>query len=256
MSPEQILQKRCQDQNDQAAGDKERDISGYDCPDCKNKRLIYFIQGNDIVARQCKCVPIRNSMIRNKASGLSEQFASCSFDSFIDREHWQKDAKRRAMAYAMRPEGWLYICGQVGAGKTLLCSAVAKALIASGLGARYMIWKNEAAELKARVNDPEFKTLLDPLLLVDVLYIDDFMKTERGENGRAVRPTTGDINLAFQIINSRYNSRKITILSSEHGIDDLISFDEATGSRIYERSGNNRIMFPWGSGNNYRLGNT
>lgn len=47
----------------------------------------------------------------------------------------------------------------------------------------------------------------------------------------------GDLNLAFELINHRYGNRNlITIISCEHFIDDLMSFDEAIASRIYQRS--------------------
>ena len=68
------------------------------------------------------------------------------------------------------------------------------------------------------------------LKTIPVLYIDDFLKC-KGE------PSTGDLNLAFELINGRYNNEKLrTIISTERSIENVLDFDEALGSRIYEKS--------------------
>lgn len=60
------------------------------------------------------------------------------------------------------------------------------------------------------------------LKMVYVFYIDDFIKET---------VTDADINIAFELLNARYNDHeKLTIISTEKSID------EALGSRIYERS--------------------
>ena len=44
------------------------------------------------------------------------------------------------------------------------------------------------------------------------------------------------MNLAFDILNDRYNdTRLITILSSEMTVEEMLNIDQALGSRIYER---------------------
>ena len=65
---------------------------------------------------------------------------------------------------------------------------------------------------------------------VKVLYIDDLFKTERGKS-----PTQSDIQITFEIINTRYNNKNtITLFSCEKLIQDLLEIDEAIGSRIYQ----------------------
>ena len=63
---------------------------------------------------------------------------------------------------------------------------------------------------------------------------------------------------AFEILNYRYNNKKlITIISTEQSIDNIIEFDEALGSRIYEmtkdNSAHNRNVLKIEDGRNYRL---
>ena len=43
-----------------------------------------------------------------------------------------------------------------------------------------------------------------------------------------------DINLAYQLLNERYNTRRRTIISSERSIEDILRIDEAVGGRIFE----------------------
>jgi DNA replication protein DnaC len=45
------------------------------------------------------------------------------------------------------------------------------------------------------------------------------------------------VNVAFEIINYRYNNPNLlTIISSELSEDELLDVDEAIGGRIYERA--------------------
>jgi DNA replication protein DnaC len=82
-----------------------------------------------------------------------------------------------------------------------------------------------------------------------VLYIDDFFKTESGK-----LPTTAEINIAFEILNFRYNNPDlVTIISSEKGMSELLEIDEATGSRIFERSKDYSISIAKDKNKNYRL---
>lgn len=105
---------------------------------------------------------------------------------------------------------------------------------------RYMLWRDVSVQAKAVVNDEEaYSKIVEPLKRVTVLYIDDLFKTGRGQ-----APTVGDVNLAFEILNARYNdSRKITIISTELPMEELLNIDEAVGGRIYERSKGNYLDF-------------
>ena len=80
-------------------------------------------------------------------------------------------------------------------------------------------------------------SLPDLAWLRQVLYIDDLFKIGKGQDGRKQRPTSADVNLAFEILNYRYNKPTcITIISSELYAEDILDIDEAIGSRIYERA--------------------
>ena len=112
-----------------------------------------------------------------------------------------------------------------------------------------MLWRDDAVVLKGMVNAPEeYSQKITPLKKAKVLYIDDFLKVKKGSV-----PTSADINLAFELINYRYiNKDLITLISSEWLAEEIVSIDEAVGSRIYERSKNYCLEFS-GAGKNQRL---
>jgi DNA replication protein DnaC len=116
------------------------------------------------------------------------------------------------------------------------------------MDAHYMRWRDDSTRIKASVGDyKEYARLVEPLKEVDVLYIDDFFKTNSGE------PTIADVNLAFEILNARYVKNLITIISSEYFSCELMDIDEAVGSRIYEMTKGNRLDVSRDRKRNYRL---
>ena len=141
-----------------------------------------------------------------------------------------RDMARR---YAENPKGWFYLSGRPGTGKTHLCTALCGLLLDRGLEVRYMLWRDVSVRAKALVTDDEgYQDMIRPLKRVPVLYIDDLFKTGRGQS-----ISDGDANFAWELINARYvNDNLLTIFSTELSINQLMSNDEALGSRIYERS--------------------
>jgi DNA replication protein DnaC len=113
-----------------------------------------------------------------------------------------------------------------------------------------MLWCEDSKKLKSLVNEyTEYQAAINELKSVDVLYIDDFFKTQHGE-----QPTKGDINLAFEILNHRLmNPDQITIISSEKTLTDILSYDEATMSRIYQLTGKYKTNIAKDRAKNYRL---
>jgi DNA replication protein DnaC len=112
-----------------------------------------------------------------------------------------------------------------------------------------MEWMPESKELKALANDISYAEKINQFKRYDVLYIDDFMKVKQGE-----KPTGADVNIAFEILNSRSRDRsKITIISSEFNMDELLAIDEGTMSRINERAKPFVYQISKGDDKNYRM---
>jgi DNA replication protein DnaC len=239
MSPKEIEQFKADSFNKTEGNRHEED--GYDCRLCRNKGYIIEIRpyynGWQQVQVNCKCVDIRNSILRMKKSGLKNIIKDYTFDKFEASEPWQQTIKNAAQEYAKHPEGWFFLGGQSGAGKTHLCTAICRELLLSGKRVKYMLWRDEVVKLKGAVTESdEYTKLIDEYKNTEVLYIDDLFKTGKVDNAFQ-KPTTGDINVAFEIINYRYNNPALlTIISSELSQDELIDIDEAIGGRIYEKA--------------------
>lgn len=218
----------------------------YDCPKCKNRGTIAVVVDDEMLMCECSCKPIRRSKRLLAESGINEDY---TLETYSAKDEWQKKTLQAAKQFLASPQGWFYIGGQVGSGKTHVCTGIVRALIDAGNEARYMLWRDDSTRIKASVNHPEdYASLVEPLKTVKVLYVDDFWKTNSGE------PTTADVNLAFEILNARYNRRDlITIISSEYYSNELMDVDEAVGSRIFERASGNRHNIKRDRQRNYRL---
>lgn len=187
-------------------------------------------------------MPKRRAHRGIRESGLSALLEDYRLDNYETPEPWQESALAKAREYAEDPgKSWFYIFGSPGTGKSHLCTGICGALLESGHDVRYMLWRDVSRELKAVVNDTAFNELAAPYKRCAVLYIDDFLKGGMGD---------ADKRLAFELLNSRYNSRRPTLISSELSIDAVLDWDEAIGSRIYERAKGYVIH---ANGQNWRL---
>lgn len=233
----------CEQYNKQPGNLNEFD--GVDCPACKNKGFVMKTAGT---ITPCECQVRRKNIRRMKASGL-RNVENFRFKNFDAAEEWQKKLKERAIEYSKDPKGWFFVGGQVGAGKSHICTAIC-ANILTKMGVIYFLWRDEAARLKsAMVEDPGYyASRMSDVKNTTVLYIDDLFKAG---NGAA---TAADVNLAFEILNFRYLERKATIISSERTLGEISDVDEAVGSRIYEMCrGGNAISIGRDPKKNHRL---
>lgn len=241
MSPKEYEQFKVDGLNATEGNRHEED--GYHCNTCRNKGYVIKLEEYEDgsfhqVCTDCKCVEIRNSIMRMKRSGLKDIIKDYTFDKFEDSDPWQKAVKTAAMDYAKNPEGWFFLGGQSGSGKTHLCTAICREFLLAGKRVRYMLWRDDIVKIKGAVTDSEeYSKMIDQYKTVDVLYIDDLFKTGKAADNSVQKPTGADINVAFEIINYRYNNPSLlTIISSELSEDELLDIDEAIGGRIYERA--------------------
>ena len=241
MTPKEYEQFKVDNLNNDVGNRDEQD--GYDCRICKNKgfvaKLVEKPDGSySHCFADCKCVEIRNSIMRMKRSGLKDIIKDYTFDKFIAEEAWQKAIKDAAMNYAKNPEGWFFLGGQSGSGKTHLCTAICREFLLAGKSVVYMLWRDDIVKIKGAITDSEeYSGLIDRFKKADVLYIDDLFKTGKAADNTVQKPTGADINVAFEIINYQYNNpAMLTIISSELSEDELLDIDEAIGGRIYERA--------------------
>ena len=216
-----------------------------DCPHCGNTGWIIETgeEPLEIHVRECGCMAQRRSIRSVRNSGMADMLERYTLDSYVtDTEHRRK-VREAADRFLQSDTGWFYIAGLSGSGKSHICSGICAEMIRQGYEVRFMPWRDEAVALKALVTDRgEYEARIRRLKEAPVLYIDDFLKG---------KVTDADINLAFEILNARYNNRTLrTVISSEMELQKVLSLDEAVGGRIYERARGYTVKAP---AENWRL---
>lgn len=206
---------------------------GINCTICGNKGVVYRMDdAGCLFVSECECMAKRKSLRLLRRSGLEDLVKESTFKNFQTPDEFTARAKKLAIDYVNRGEDkWFYISGHPGCGKTHLCTAICRRFLGQNIPVRYFLWREDGPRLKAMVNsDPEgYAKLINEFVNVPVLYIDDFFKG---------KVTDADMNLAFALINARYNRRRKTrtIFSSERSVAELRKLDEAFGGRIVERA--------------------
>lgn len=232
------------------------DPAFYDCPRCNNTGAILIRDAaGRLKGRVCPCVERRKAKRQaeqyralEEASGMVNAIRGHTFDSWQAREPWQGQALKLAREFAANPAGWFYIGGASGCGKTHLCSAICAQIIAAGIPAVYLPWREVASRAKSTLTDTAaHDALVQPLKEVRCLFVDDFLKAARDRYG-TMTPTPGDVNFAYDLINARYlDPATITIITSEMHLPELADVDHAVMRRIRERAGRYFLDVPAGA---------
>lgn len=227
---------------------KAGNLTGYDCPICRNKGYVMEYRDKRRICVRCGCMDVRASIQRAAESGLQDLLTAYTLRSYQTVYLWQAEAKRAAERFLEDKTGWFVASGAVGSGKSHLCVAICGELLLQGRAVRYLMWRDQINRLKTFTEPEERDALLKAYKAADVLYVDDFLKCGRNE-----QPTKADLDIALEIIMARYNQPgKLTILSMERSVEELLDLDEALGSRVFERSKGHYLRFT-GTDKNWRL---
>lgn len=211
--------------------------------ECDSSGIWYDVMYN------CRCKKIRKMISLLQKSGLQDKIENCKFSTFKASEDWQKQMLKIAVRYAKQPHGWLFFGGQPGAGKTHICTAVARELLLKNIEVFYMLWRDGITEMKSNFRGDSSCDYVNKLKTVECLYIDDLFKAPAGKT-----VTDWEIEQGFEILNARYNNpRLLTIISSEKTLKEIVILDEATGSRIAEKCKSNSFSIGKDVAKNYRL---
>ena len=224
------------------------------CPICMDDGFTWHEDdvGNRAV-RKCTCRVAAESVNRIRYSGLAHVLDNWTLDSFKAETDWQARMKEVALKYikAIGQRPWLFVGGAVGSGKSHICTAICGELLKMH-SVRYFQWQTDARRLKGLANDPEsYDEILNRYLNVEVLYIDDLLKTK---NTGVLNPTDADVKVAFELLNGRYAGNKPVIITSEWLLSELMEADEGTFSRVYEKTNGYRVEVKREKGRNYRMG--
>jgi DNA replication protein DnaC len=162
----------------------------------------------------CECRRSNNGSRSLEAARIPPRFRECSFHNYYPKNDSQyfahSFASRLAEEYPAVESGLLFM-GSVGVGKTHLAIAILKELI-SKKGVRCLFY--ESGSLLKAIQDsynPVSQTsemrVLAPVYQAEVLVLDELGATV---------PTNWVRDTLYQIINTRYNNKKLTIFTTNY----------------------------------------
>ncbi len=162
-----------------------------------------------------------------------EYFRSMTFENFnIHGRTNEKDSNKSlevafqsAKSYASQPNGWLYLTGKFGCGKTHLAAAIANEIIKSGTRTLFLTVPDLLDWLRFAFagEDTTFEERFSEIRDVPFLVLDD-LGTQNS--------TPWAEEKLFQIINHRYVNHLPTVITSNL---DIAEIDERISSRINDR---------------------
>jgi DNA replication protein DnaC len=182
---------------------------------------------------QCKQSQMegRNAEERRRVSNL-EAFANHEFDDF-EPTAGTDQAFEAARAFAREPDGWLFLHGRCGVGKTHLAVAAAKEIQRQNGNVIFAVVPDLLDHLRATF-DPSNGTAYDDrfnMIRGAFLLVLDDLGTEN--------TTPWAREKLYQIINHRYNERLPTIITTNQ---DHAKLDERIVSRLLDRGLTRDVM--------------
>lgn len=240
----------------------------HDCPICKDqggwleKQPVPFVDGKIYPMDawvECSCAERHKINKLFAFSEITPQMQSRNFENFKikNRPECVAFAYEAAKQYLNEfdeikgtQENSIFLGGIPGSGKTHLLLAIANALIERGVPVIYFPFVEGLDELRSEIreNGPGYQKKLESLQRAPVLLIDDLYKSKKGDE-----PTKFEIKFLFSVINYRYLNHLPILISSELTIDQVLFWDHAIGSRIYQMAGRSVVHLTDGKGLNYRL---
>ncbi len=193
------------------------------CPDCGGTGFRVIREGGSgrSYAGPCPCTREERVRALLRRARIPSRYSACDFGSFSTDARFDPSIERACMAtrefvqsYSARrareeAEFGLLLLGPPGVGKTHLAVAALRELIlehgVQGLFADFReLIKSLQASYDPLAQDSEME-LLRPLVQAEVLVFDDL---------GAARMTEWVRDMVGHIVNSRYNERKVTLITS------------------------------------------
>ena len=182
------------------------------CPHC-------FGTGMEVVpgkgARRCRCRTENQAKKLFEAARIPRRYAECSLQNYYPAQG--NGSQLRAFNYAFRlvreypavDRGLLFM-GPVGVGKTHLAVAIIRGLIEKGVPCLFYDFGTLLKEIQDSYN-PVSQTselrILAPVYQAEVLVLDEL---------GASKPTDWVRDTMMQVIGTRYNERKLTIITTNY----------------------------------------
>ncbi len=202
-----------------------------------------FSQGAPRIAVRCDCGAEDRDSRTLERTRLPQRYLHCDFESFDTDLQYDHDAQKevanwnRSLAQAkLVVEGFardfpvgvehgLLLMGSCGIGKTHLAVAALRQIVLRGHTGLFYDYRELLKEIQASyspVNQATEMGVLEPVLTTDVLLLDDL---------GASKPSPWALETVGHILNTRYNEKRITIITTNFLDGDPAAAPQSSSSR-------------------------
>lgn len=191
-----------------------------ECPHCQGSGFRFVVKPNgDRFAQRCVCnIAQRNTRSVARAR-IPRRYEHCTLDSYetsfgnadktLARAHMA--AKKFVEAYPLETDGkGLLLTGNIGVGKTHLAVGILQALIERGAQGLFFDYRELLKQVQHSYNPTVAMTelgILEPVFEAEILVLDEI---------GASKPTDWVWDTVAHILNTRYNDKRTTILTTNY----------------------------------------
>lgn len=203
------------------------------CPSCGGSGWVLRTVEGRKQASPCGC---REGVLRSErlaAAEIPERYRVCNFENFNDLNASLVHAKNRAREFVEAypaVEAGLLLLGPSGRGKTHLACAVLSELVRNkGAAGLYIDFSDLLMKIQTSFRpdaDASKESILHPYAEVEVLVLDEL---------GASKPHAWVLDVLYNLLNTRYNRRRITIVTSN--FEDEPDRDAGERDRLEDRVG-------------------
>lgn len=221
-----------------------------ECPSCKGagwlRRERPDLRPSELVLCHCQHEAAKTRHLERlmATSCLRRSMAWLTFDAFTPYQPDLSEALATCQAFADDPDGWLYLHGGYGVGKSHLLAATAMRLIERRVGALYVVVPEFLDRIRRSFNadaDEEFDALWRRIESCEVLLLDDL---------GAEKASPWVTERLYTLIDSRYRDGSPLVVASNLSPEQI-------GGRIGSRLGDMRLTTVIGlEARDYRRGAT
>jgi DNA replication protein DnaC len=177
------------------------------------------------VAVPCDCVEGERTAHALERASIPKRYEHCDFENFDTGLYesepqaagWNRSLEQAKLVveaftrdYPAGSDAGLLLMGPCGVGKTHLAVSAVKQLIARGHPCLFYDYRELLKEIQASYNPENQSTemsILQPVLTTEVLLLDDL---------GASKPSTWALETVGHILNTRYNEKRVTLLTTNY----------------------------------------
>jgi len=189
------------------------------CSLCEGNGLRVVVENGRSMARQCECRATRRTARALDRARIPRRYEHCSLDNYellrnsdrsLSAAHLR--ARKFVEGYPVETAGTgLLLTGSIGVGKTHLAVGILQALVAErGASGLFYDYRDLLKQVQNSYNQSVAATELEvlrPVFEAEVLVLDEL---------GAAKPTDWVWDTVAHILNTRYNDRRTTIITTNY----------------------------------------